>query len=53
MKNKQKILVIIPAFNEEGAVGKVVHLFFTKICTLLVGKKVLGCKYGMPVEGRV
>jgi glycosyltransferase involved in cell wall biosynthesis len=28
MGNKQKILVIIPAYNEEGSVGEVVHLFF-------------------------
>jgi len=25
MKNKQKLLAIIPAFNEEGSVGKVVE----------------------------
>lgn len=28
MENKENILVIIPAYNEEGSVGKVVHLFF-------------------------
>ena len=34
MGNKQKILVIIPAYNEEGSVGKVVHLFFYPVRNL-------------------
>jgi glycosyltransferase involved in cell wall biosynthesis len=31
MKNKQKILVIIPAYNEEGSVGKVVEEVHTHL----------------------
>ncbi len=39
MEISQKVLVIIPAYNEEGAVGKVVHLFLMDPLTSLLRKQ--------------